>query len=305
MKVLGFDVGIKNLAYCVVEKQDEYFNIPEPCEKHWNIINLTEQCELHCAKEECDNPVTQTALVEGEKRYYCGRHKALHKALLLENPVYLDETDDPAAKCDCVASCKAKSKFMNYDNYLCTKHKTMYEKKIVKERTLAKYKTFVKDFTIHDLKLVLLEKLDEMQEIFLSVDCVCIENQPVFRNPTMKAISDVMYTWFLIRGFMEREETGSVINKITFFAPSNKMKINNKEKELNSEIDNAKNKYKKTKDLAVQHCNSMICHNEDYVTHLNKYKKKDDLCDAYLHAVYYIQKGEPKPKKTKKSSLVV
>jgi hypothetical protein len=303
MKVLGFDVGIKNLAFCVVEKQDEYYNIPEPVNKFWNIINLTEQCDLHCAKEGCDNPVTQIGTIEGTKHYYCGRHKSLHKALLLENPIYIDETDDTTARCDCTASCKTKSKWMNYDNYLCTKHKTLYEKNITKERILKKYKTFVKDFTIHDLKLILLNKLDEMQDIFLTVDCVCIENQPVFRNPTMKAISDVMYTWFMIRGFIDKDITNSSINKICFFAPSNKMKINDKEKELNEEIDNAKNKYKKTKNLAIEHCSSMICHNEDYVGHLDKYKKKDDLCDAYLHAVYYIQKEGKK--KVKKTSMIV
>jgi hypothetical protein len=41
--------------------------------------------------------------------------------------------------------------------------------------------------------------------------------------------------------------------------------------------------------------------NQEYVDHLNSFKKKDDLCDAYLHGVHYIQKNlEPAKPKGKK-----
>jgi len=38
----------------------------------------------------------------------------------------------------------------------------------------------------------------------------------------------------------------------------------------------------------------MIKHNPEYVNHLSKFKKKDDMCDAYLHASYFIQKSQMK-----------
>ena len=82
----------------------------------------------------------------------------------------------------------------------------------------------------------------------MQCNIVCIENQPAFKNPTMKAISDVLYTWFMIRGLIEKDITDSKISKITFFAPSNKLKITDKTEDIADEIENAGNKYKKTKD---------------------------------------------------------
>tara|TARA_B100001094_G_scaffold255282_1_gene254209 strand:+ start:1474 stop:1665 length:192 start_codon:yes stop_codon:yes gene_type:complete len=37
-KIISFDVGIKNLAYCILEKSNETFKI-----LHWNIINILEE----------------------------------------------------------------------------------------------------------------------------------------------------------------------------------------------------------------------------------------------------------------------
>jgi len=323
VKVLGFDVGIKNLAFCIVEKIDTKYYIQSNDISHtdcWNIINLTEQDKLLCANTGCTNPITQTSEIGGTKYYFCTKHKLLHKALLQTHPLDFKECEDTSCKCSHSASCKTKSKYMWGGNSICLKHKDMILRNEEKTRTLTKYKTFVKDFTIHDLKLSLLNKLDSYKELFLKVDVVCIENQPTFKNPTMKAISDVIYTWFMIRGLLEKELNGSTISKITFFAPSNKLKIAGKTDDINEQIDQADktgSKYKKTKELGITNCLEFIKWNQSYVDHLNTFKKKDDLCDAFLHGVHYIEKNlepkktknlEPKktknlePKKTKKSS---
>lgn len=303
VKVLGFDVGIKNLAYCIVEKVDSKFIIgseTNPYKECWNIINLTEQDKLACANTGCTNPITQTAQIDGTKYYFCTKHKLLHKALLQTNPLVFDQAEDTSCKCSHAASCKTKSKYMWGGNPICSKHKEMIERNEEKTRELTKYKTFVKDFTIHDLKLSLLNKLDTYKDLFLKVDVVCIENQPTFKNPTMKAISDVLYTWFMIRGLVEKESNGSTISKITFFAPSNKLKIAGKTEDINEQIDQAEkagSKYKKTKELGITNCMEFIKWNQDYVDHLNTFKKKDDLCDAFLHGVHWIEKNlEPKVK---------
>lgn len=312
MRVIGFDVGIKNCSYCVVDYDVETntYNVPEPCDKYWNIINLTETHALHCANPECNNSVTQTAIVNGEHHYYCGRHKKIHKELLENNPLIINETDDNTIRCQHSASCKTKSKWMYNDKYLCGTHKTVFEKNANKERELKKYKVFVKDFTVHDLKVILLRKFEELQDIFLDADYVCIESQPSLKNPTMKAIADVMYTWFLMRSIIDQEYTGSTISKIVFFAPSNKMKINGMGQELNDEINNASNKYKMTKELGVKQCCDMISHDDNCINHLSTFKKKDDMCDAFLHASYYIQKElkllkKKKPNKSEGTSMTV
>ena len=83
----------------------------------------------------------------------------------------------------------------------------------------------VKDMTTDDLKFHLVKCLDERKEYLLTnVDMVLIENQPTFKNPTMKAISDTLYTWFMIRGIVDATLNNSSIKKIKFISPSNKLK---------------------------------------------------------------------------------
>ena len=290
VKVLGFDVGIKNLAYCIVEKKDNNFVI-DYHKENWNIINLTDDHLLKCYYENCLNKISLCCKIHENNLYFCSKHKLYHKIVLTQNPITFNELESNN-KCSYCLSCKTKSKWVDLsNNSYCLKHKDLKIKNLEKERCLNKYKIFVKDFTIHDLKLILLKKLDEYKDIFLQVSHVCIENQPTFKNPTMKAISDVIYTWFIIRGIIEKDLNNSIIEKITFFAPSNKLKIGGKVNENNEEIDNAVNKYKKTKDLGITNCLELIKYEQKYVDHFNSFKKKDDLADAFLHCVYYFQKN--------------
>lgn len=60
MKVLGFDIGIKNLSYCVL---NEHYDI-----LHWGIINVLDHEITSCCV--CDKPAKYK-----EEKYFCGRHK--------------------------------------------------------------------------------------------------------------------------------------------------------------------------------------------------------------------------------------
>ena len=173
VRVLGFDVGIKNLAFCIVERQDDRYVIEEHI-NNWNIINLTDHDKLKCELDGCINPITVSSIINNKQLFYCTKHKLFHKALLLKEQHSYTE-DNLNLKCVHCESCKTKSKWSDLNNnHFCSKHKVINEKIIEKERTLQKYKTFVKDFTIHDLKLVLLQKLDTFKDIFLKDDIVFI-----------------------------------------------------------------------------------------------------------------------------------
>lgn len=298
MKVLAFDIGIKNLAYCVstYDEETNKYNIVEPYCDNWNIINLINDKDIKCQCEDCENNVTQYAKVDGQMLYYCGKHKKLHKELLENNMLDFEflNTDE---RCQYTKSCKTKARYKYRDMCYCTTHKNAHAKLLIKERNLQKYKVIVKDFTIHDLKVKLLKTLEEYIDIFLYVDEVYLENQPAYCNPTMKAISDVLYSWFLIRVYADSEYYQSTIKKIGFTAAANKMKINGMGQELNEEIDNAPNKYKKTKELSIVQTKSMLSHNQDYIDHLDSFGVKlDDMCDSYLHGVYQLQKNLKKIK---------
>jgi len=68
-------------------------------------------------------------------------------------------------------------------------------------------------------------KLHELPQL-LNVDCVVIENQPSLKNPQMKSIQMILYSYFLILGKVIGNNTNSsYIENIEFCSASNKLKV--------------------------------------------------------------------------------
>jgi len=282
MKVLGFDIGIKNLAYCIVNTD---YSIPEPVNKFWNIINVIKD-DNKCYSNGCTNNVTKSCIIDNTKYFFCGRHKKVYLELLKSNPIICSPCTKQI-KCEGTMSCKTKSMFNYKNKSLCKKHWEIKNKSLNKERAFTPYKLLVDDFTNEEIKFKLFQELEKRKDFLIDVDYVCIENQPAFKNPTMKAISDDLCTWLILRGQIIENR----IKRVQFVSPSNKLKVNGKEKFFNSIIKSygEKQKYEITKKLSIGETRKMLEEYPDYINHLNTFVKKDDMCDAYLHAIYYIQ----------------
>ncbi len=69
------------------------------------------------------------------------------------------------------------------------------------------------------------KKFDEKPELLDGIDKVCIENQPTLRNPTMKTVQIIIYSYFLIRGKTDLKE--HPIQQISFISATNKLKVYN------------------------------------------------------------------------------
>ena len=206
-------------------------------------------------------------------------------------------------------------------------------------------------------------KLNEISQL-LDVDIVVIENQPSLKNPQMKSIQMILYSYFLILGkTIGNETTKSYIDAIDFCSASNKLKVyngpkinlenlknakskskkstisnevnNNKEDNKNETtvvIDNNNNninnqtehnddfvvesededkpatgkkqtkkqptlKYADKKKIAVEHTKYFLDkYNNEYISFFNSHKKKDDLSDSYLQGLYYISQMNKKSK---------
>jgi len=68
-------------------------------------------------------------------------------------------------------------------------------------------------------------KLHEKSQL-LDVDIVVIENQPSLKNPKMKSIQMILYSYFLIlgKGIGNWDKIGGYIQSIDFCSASNKLK---------------------------------------------------------------------------------
>ena len=226
MKVLSFDVGIKNLAYCLLDSEDGSI-------KDWGILNIS-------VDPVCD-------------------HQMKHR------------------------SCDKTAKKMIKDTgfKLCTSHCKIKQYKDLKMKNIPKV-----DNPMLELGKHIVKKLDE-KENFLEVDIVVIENQPALKNPTMKSVQMILYSYFLIEGVT----TLKTIQDIQMMNARNKLKAYTGPS-IKCDI---KDKYKKNKFLAIEYCDYMIQHNphidKKYHKLYDESKKKDDLSDAYLQGMLYIQKN--------------
>lgn len=154
--------------------------------------------------------------------------------------------------------------------------------------------TKIKDLSISELKTLMIKKLDQIKDQLLPCDLVIIENQPVLKNPTMKAVASCLFDFFLIRG---KVDSDLISIDVMYTSPINKLKCGILPPE---EIDALKKRYKSrytvAKKLATRTCEVLV--GPDHPT-LCKSKKKDDLADAFLLAYHhlFIKKGNQRSRR--------
>lgn len=320
-KILSFDVGIINLAYCILEINtvDKKFKILK-----WDIINLIDDRNkcifIKQNKEPCDTIATRMIKFNKENiQHYCTSHiskinieitdikniwnlvdgKDINKCNLCKQNGYYESNMIKGQYCrvhqktisrehNMICNVKKCNDVITKAIYLngiieigwCNEHYDneypIYVKKITK-----KISQKSSNISRVDLCLSMLKKFDEIPEL-IQVDKVLIENQPSYINPTMKSISNFIFSYFVRKGIYEKKLSLSTITDVCFCSPSNKIKVGGNR--ANDKIENTETDkvYKVTKKLGIKFCKSLIDDNETYMQLLNNHKKKDDLADAFL-----------------------
>ena len=100
----------------------------------------------------------------------------------------------------------------------------------------------------------------------------------------MKSIQMIIYTFFIMNGIMNES---SSIENIHMVNARNKLKVYKGPKiPCNKQGKYAQNKY-----LSVEYTKNMIDkEDEKFIKLFQTSKKKDDLADAYLQGIYWIEK---------------
>ena len=234
MYFIGWDIGIKNLAYCIIEKKAD----DSECIRELEIINL----------------------IDEPKNYKC---------------ICINKNKN---------KCKGKATYISKSNLeitYCNKHYKLLSEKEKKDVKLIKSPKKCNKYSLEDLGQRLFKQLDE-NPLFTKCENIIIENQPVLKNPTMKSIQIMLYSYFLIKN--------KNINVIKLVNASNKLKVykgkvpdDEKEK-----LNNIKDKYRKNKMTAILHASLMI-NDKEKLDYFNSHKKKDDLADAFLMTKYLLK----------------
>jgi len=235
MHYIGWDIGIKNLAYCIIEQ------LPNKTEiiKDLEIINLI------------DPPIIHICSMKNKNKN----------------------------------KCKGKALFFNKkteDLYYCNKHYNLLTTKEQKDVKAIKPPKKCSKYSLEELGLRLFKTLDK-NPLFSECENIIIENQPVLKNPTMKSIQIMLYSYFLIKN--------KNIQIIKLVNASNKLKVYKGlvPKEENEIISKIKDKYRRNKMTAILHTSLMI-NDKNKLDYFNSHKKKDDLADAFLMTKYLINK---------------
>lgn len=115
---------------------------------------------------------------------------------------------------------------------------------------------------------------------------VVIENQPALKSPTMKSIQIIIYTYF---------NTIAKYNSLNFktrlISGKSKLKLIDSYTEFTGG-DAAKTGYAKNKSDSVAFTRWLLADkapNQQAQEYLESIKKKDDICDSYLQALYYVK----------------
>lgn len=134
--------------------------------------------------------------------------------------------------------------------------------------------------------------MHELHDRFVddNYDLVVIENQPVQKNPTMKSIQMIVFTYFMVLRHQRNPDC-----RIALVSASNKLKVREKPEGLDSISAASKYAITKKKGIALaEHylANVLTRVNADTIAVFHKHKKRDDLADSLLLAVHALEKAE-------------
>ena len=275
MFILSFDVGIKNLAYCLLYINNNYTNDKQFIEIiKWNIIDLSndklktgeyettnlKQC-YSCKKTATYCTHSNTMLPEDVKKF-CKKHA--------------EETQLPM-----------------YPKLLKLNSKIGQTPYIVPLSIINK-KVSCNKINIVDLGKNIKSHLDVIfAEHMDKIDVILIENQIGNLAGRMNVLQGMISQYFIMRN----------ITRIEFISATNKLKlfksiINKKSENMNggssSNLDNVleteKKLYKMRKDAGKMVCRSLLSFYPSlnhWMIKYDKHKKSDDLADCFLQGYYY------------------
>ena len=182
--IISWDIGIYNLSYCILEKINNSNNI------NLNNNNLNNINELN------NNNLNNNEL----------NNNNINNNELNNNNINNNELNNNGIN----NKIGLKNEIINFNEYKINDWGII---NIADKINIKKNKKSVYE-NIPDI-------LDKYTN-FLNCEYVLIENQPCMKNPTMKTIQIILYSYFLIKGLKSDK---SNIHTIEFISPMNKFRL--------------------------------------------------------------------------------
>ena len=203
MKILSIDVGIKNLAFCILQAKNNIYEIVE-----WEVIDLCSEITNNC------NNCNKKAKYFKNNDFFCSMHA---KKCLYKIPTISDNLD----KIKQLNINNLKEKLEEYD--------ISYNKPIKKNELInilsnyleTNYLNLIKntkagDINIIELGINLKSKFDSIYDKLSNIDLIIIENQISPIANRMKTLQGMITQYFIMHDHKNIEFI-SAINKLKLF----------------------------------------------------------------------------------------
>jgi hypothetical protein len=253
MKLVSFDVGLRNLAYCVLEGTSRTdLRILD-----WGIIDvLAEQSGLdnpRCSK--CSQGATWKHATEGTLA--CSRHKPKQKAKVTKTSISKqtpEELKGELERLGLVCSTKRKADMVT----LLYRH--------ARQNTWLRCVKTVHTGAVMELAPAIRDSLDRRAAQWRGADKVCFENQP---ERKMFAVQAMLHMYFCCKGYVcEGVSATHKLNNIVT-------------------VDDRVDSYKGRKKTGIVHAEALCP--PVWKDHLLKHPKKDDLADSFLQGLWVLE----------------
>jgi hypothetical protein len=276
MILLSFDVGIKNLAYCLLSIY-EIKDTNEDNSKHfieivkWNIIDLS--CDKEAGIETVEKILKQCSKCKKSATYCTHSNTMLPEGVVKFCKKHAEEAQLPM-----------------HPKLLKSNSKNGHTPYIVPLSIINK-KVSCNKINIVDLGKNIKCHLDVIfAEHMDKIDAILIENQIGNLAGRMNVLQGMISQYFIMRN----------ITNIEFISATNKLKlfktvINKKSdtgggSNLDNVLENEKKLYKMRKDAGKMVCRSLLSFYpklNEWIATYDKHKKNDDLADCFLQGYYY------------------
>lgn len=265
--ILAFDIGIRNLAFCLQRKNTDLSSNPVEILK-WDNFDLLAGQSAQVAKQSAEHccSCSSKATYETRGKFYCVRHCPL------DRPAFRDLSGNlmkklPAAKqLQQILLSKGVEKVPKSKGDLLKKISELYSIPILKVKVKKAVDTELT--VLHDgIRRFVLQHKDS----FSLANEILLENQPVLKNPTMKSVQILLF---------------ATLRDILQPAPPVLRLVHAKMKVAGKKGDEG---YKERKDGGEARVMALLQapHVSDplrWRLHLGQYTKKNDLTDAFLMA---------------------
>jgi hypothetical protein len=299
MKIISFDIGIKNMAYCFFSVSGEQFEILD-----WNVLNLMDEIVQENRVCDCVIPVKSSKknkkTIENEVVKICGKKakyscpngdKHLCETHAKKSEEYWIQTKSkmPSSikklKLDDLINFGKTIGFIDFPSLkkdildlILEKIESKTLKPLIKPKSKTASETDL--ITVGRNMTKKLEELDHQ-----GITHVIIENQISTIATRMKTIQGMLTQYYIMKGVPEIEFISS-FNKLKAFSKASSLKKDDTEK-------TDKDKYKERKADGIAICTKFLDENpalKPWKRTFDESKKKDDLADCFLQGLFFIQK---------------